>query len=434
MTGPTNGTDSAGSVAPAEDAVRDAVQDAYRREWAQVLATTVRAAGDLDVAEECVQEAFVSALTSWHDSGVPANPGAWLTTAARNKALNVRRRASTLQSKLPLLIEPISELGPDALEEVPVIADDRLRLVFTCCHPALSFDTQVALTLRLVCGLSTADIARTFLVSEPTMAARITRGKKKIQVARIPITMPQADDVTERLGAVLTVIDLFFTAGHTASSGDRLLDREVCIRSIELARLLRSLVPGSAEVAGLLALLLLTDSRRDARVDGDGELVLLAQQDRRLWDGIEITEGLGLAVTALASPDAGRFALQAGIAAEHARASSEAATDWARIVELYDRLMEVWPTPVVALNRAVAVAMAAGPAAGLAALDLVASDPSLRDYHYVPAARADLLRRLGQTEEAAEQYRQALLLVGNDVERRFLQRRLAQVTAEVTRK
>ena len=427
-------TGSTDSVDPAGDAVRDAVQDAYRREWAQVLATTVRAAGDLDLAEECVQEAFVSALTSWHDNGVPTNPGAWLTTTARNKALNVRRRASTLQSKLPLLIEPISEPGADALEEVPVIADDRLRLVFTCCHPALSFETQVALTLRLVCGLSTADIARTFLVSEPTMAARITRGKKKIQVARIPITMPQDDDISERLDVVLTVIDLFFTAGHTASSGDQLLDREVCIRSIELARLLRSLVPGSAEVAGLFALVLLTDSRRDARVDGDGELVLLAQQNRRLWDGDEINEGLALAATALAAPDAGRFALQAGIAAEHARAPSEGDTDWARIVELYDRLMVVWPTPVVGLNRAVAVAMAAGPVAGLAELDLVASDPTLRDYHYVPATRADLLRRLGQAEEAAEEYRQALLLVGNDVERRFLQRRLAEVTAEVTQK
>ena len=416
------------------DSVRDAVQDAYRREWAQVLATTVRAAGDLDLAEDCVQEAFVSALTAWLDSGVPTNPGAWLTITARNKALNARRRASTLQSKLPLLIQPLDEQGPDGLEEVPVIADDRLRLVFTCCHPALSFETQVALTLRLVCGLSTADIARTFLVSEPTMAARITRGKKKIQVARIPITMPQSDDVAKRLDAVLTVIDLFFTAGHTASSGDRLLDREVCIRSIELARLLRSLVPRSAEVAGLLALLLLTDSRRDTRVDGDGELVLLGQQDRTRWDTAEIVEGLRVAAAALESPEAGRFALQAGIAAEHVRAPSEPATDWARVVELYDRLMDVWPTPVVALNRAVAVAMAAGPAAGLAELDLVASDPSLRGYHYVPAARADLLRRLGHTAEAAEEYRQALMLVGNDVERRFLQRRLAEVTTEVTQK
>jgi RNA polymerase sigma-70 factor (ECF subfamily) len=415
-------------VTEPSDTVRDALQDAYRREWAQVLAATVRAAGDLDIAEECVQDAFVSAIDAWEQKGIPANTGAWLTTAARNRALNQRRSASTLRAKLHLLIQPESVPGPDAVEEVPVIADDRLRLVFMCCHPALSFETQTALTLRLVCGLPTADIARTFLVSEATMAARITRGKKKIRVARIPIIMPEAKDIDERLDAVLTVIDLFFTAGHTASSGDRLLDREVCIRAIEISRLLYSLVPGNTEVCGLLALLLLSDSRRDARANASGDLVLLADQDRAKWDAAEIQEGLALVGRALSGSTVGAFTLRAAIAAVHASAASDADTDWPQIVRLYDELLKVWPTPVVALNRSVAVAMSDGPAAGLAELDAVASDPALTEYHYVPAARADLLRRLGRSAESAEEYRQALLLVGNDVERRFLQQRLAEVT------
>lgn len=406
---------------------REAVDDAYRREWATVLAATVRVAGDLDLAEECVQEAFVTALERWDFDGVPDRPGAWLTTTARRKALDQLRRGATLRRKIPLLIEPEEQ---EEGHEVTVIADDRLRLVFTCCHPALAPETQVALTLRLVCGLPTAAIARTFLVSEATMAARITRGKKKIAIARIPFAMPAERDVQERLDAVLTTIHLFFTAGHTAPGAQELLDREMTRRAIGLARLLDELIPGRAEVQGLLALLLLTDARREARVSSSGDLVLLEDQDRSQWDSGQIVEGERLAARALAGPAPhGRFALQAGIAAVHGRSASWAETDWTLIVQIYDELDLVWPSPVVRLNRAAALAMAEGPEAGLLALDELSGDPALRRYHYLPAARADLLRRLGRDAEAADQYRQALLLVDNEVERRFLQRRLVDVTA-----
>jgi RNA polymerase sigma-70 factor (ECF subfamily) len=414
-------------VSDTADTTRDAIDDAYRREWAQVLATTVRVAGDLDIAEECVQEAFASALTAWGEDGVPNNPGAWLTTVAKRKALDQLRRASTARAKLPLLIEPESSESVDGDEETSVISDDRLRLVFTCCHPSLASETQVALTLRLVCGLPTPSIAQTFLVSEATMAARITRGKKKIAVAHIPFVMPRPEDLDERLDAVLTVIHLFFTAGHTASSGQDLVDHEVVVRAIELGRQLSALLPRRPEVQGLLALMLLTDARGKTRVDANGELVLLADQDRLQWDCQQIEEGLALAPNVVDSP--GRFALQAAIAAVHGSAPSARDTDWPRIVMLYDALLRAWPSPVVALNRAAAIAMAQGPQTGLAALDEVASVSALRGYHYVPAARADLLRKLGRDAEAAEEYRRALVLVGNDVERRFLQRRLAAVTA-----
>ena len=407
--------------------VRQAVDDAYRREWTQVLATTVRVTGDLDIAEECVQEAFVIALDKWSIDGVPHNPGAWLTTTARRKALDQVRRDSTLRSKLPLLLEP--EAVADEGEGASVIGDDRLRLVFTCCHPSLGADTQVALTLRLVCGLSTEDIARTFLVSESTMAARITRGKKKIQIARIPFAMPQEVDLADRLDAALTVIHLFYTAGHTATVGSNLVNDEVARRAIDLARLLYELMPDQGEVEGLLALLLLTHARRESRLDVDGNLVLLSEQDRSKWDRAFLSEGLLLAGLALSRAEPlGRYALQAAIAAVHARAESADATDWPMIVQLYDDLEIVWPSPVVRLNRAVAVGMADGPQAGLAVVEELESDPALRRYHYLPATRADLLRRMGRSEEAAEAYRRALVLVGNDVERRFLQRRLAEVT------
>lgn len=416
-----------GAVTPVSGAAA-AVEDAYRREWARVLGATVRVAGDLDLAEECVQEAFVAALETWSTNGVPAKPGAWLTTAAKRKAIDQLRRASSLRGKLSLLIEPDSATANEDEPEESVIADDRLRLVFTCCHPSLAPETQGALTLRLVCGLPTGDIARLFLVSESTMAARITRGKRKIEVARIPFVMPRPADLDERLDAVLTVILLFFTAGHTAASGDALVDREVVVRSLQLGRLLHELVPGDREVAGLLALMLLTDARREARTDDAGELVLLADQDRSRWDVGQVGEGRSLADQALGgSGRPGRFALQAGIAAVHAGAPSASETDWPAIVGLYDRLGAVWPSPVVELNRAVAVSMALGPEAGLAALADIESTPELRGYHYLPAARADLLRRLGRRDEAADQYRQALISVGNDVERRFLKSRLAEV-------
>jgi RNA polymerase sigma-70 factor (ECF subfamily) len=405
-----------------------AVADAYRSEWARVLAATVRVCGDIDLAEESVQEAFVAAITDWDAHGVPERPGAWLTTTARRKALDQIRRSATLRAKLPLLVEP--ELAPDPAdrEEASVIADDRLRLVFTCCHPSLAPDTQVALTLRLVCGLPTADIASAFLVSESTMAARITRGKKKIQMARIPFVIPRRSDLPQRLDAVLTVIHLFFTAGHTASSGDSLVDREITIRAIELGRLLLSLVPRSPEVAGLLALMLLSDARRDARLDTSGNLVLLADQDRNRWDRAELIEGRALAEGALnAGGERGRFALQAGIAALHAEAGTAEATDWRRIVQLYDALLEAWPSPVVALNRAVAVSKVDGPEAGLRAVEAMDDDPQLARYLYLPATQADFLRQLGRHEEAAARYRRALTLAENGPERRFLQHRLRTV-------
>jgi RNA polymerase sigma-70 factor (ECF subfamily) len=411
--------------------VRQAVDDAYRREWTQVLATTVRVTGDLDVAEECVQEAFVAALDKWSKDGVPDKPGAWLTTTARRKALDQVRRDSTLRSKLPLLLEPeaVAEAGADEGDGASVIGDDRLRLVFTCCHPSLASETQIALTLRLVCGLPTEDIARTFLVSESTMAARITRGKKKIQVARIPFAMPQEEDLAGRLDAVLTVIHLFYTAGHTATIGSSLVNDEVARRAIDLARLLYVLMPDRGEVEGLLALLLLTNARRESRLDTEGNLVLLSEQDRSKWDRTSLSEGLRFAGQALSRPEPlGRYALQAAIAAVHARAANADATDWPMIVQLYDDLENVWPSPVVRLNRAVAVGMADSPEAGLAVLEDLEDDPALRSYHYLPSTRADLLRRMGRREEAAEAYRRALVLVGNDVERRFLQRRLAEVT------
>lgn len=406
----------------------DALDDAYRREWAFVLAATVRVAGSIDVAEECVQDAFVAAIGAWSQHGVPDNPGAWLTTVARRRALDELRRDKTLQSKLPLLIErDADELDPADLVEDSVVTDDRLRLVFTCCHPALSAETQAALTLRLVCGLSTPRIARAFLVSEATMAARITRGKKKIEVAQIPYAIPAESELPERLDTVLTVIHLFFTAGHTASSRDELVDAEVVGRSIDLARMLHQLLPYESEVQGLLALLLLTDVRRQTRVDPSGGLVLLKDQDRSRWDAAQIDEGRSLVVLALMSRPPGRFALQAAIAAVHAGAPSYEETDWSELLGLYDVLLDVWPSPVVELNRAVVVAELRGPEAGLAVVDGIASDGQLDRYSYLPATRADLLRRLNRRDEAALSYEQAIALVDNDVERAFLQDRLVEV-------
>ncbi len=406
----------------------DALDDAYRREWAFVLAATVRVAGSLDVAEECVQDAFVAAIGAWSERGVPDNPGAWLTTTARRRALDQLRRDRTLRSKLPLLIEPdANEPDPADLLEDSVVTDDRLRLVFTCCHPALSAETQAALTLRLVCGLSTPRIARAFLVSEATMAARITRGKKKIEVARIPFAIPAESELPERLDTVLTVIHLFFTAGHTASSGDELVDAEVVGRSMDLARLLHQLLPYESEVQGLLALLLLTDVRSQTRVDSNGSLVLLKDQNRSRWDGAQINEGRSLVALALTRRPPGRFALQAAIAAVHAGAPLYEETDWAELLGLYDVLLTVWPSPVVALNRAVVVAELRGPEEGLAIVDAIDAVGQLDRYAYLPATRADLLRRLNRRSEAARSYEQAIELVDNDVERVFLQDRLAEV-------
>jgi RNA polymerase sigma-70 factor, ECF subfamily len=410
--------------------VREAVAEAHRREWAFVLAATVRVAGDVDLAEECVQDAYVAALDAWARDGVPRRPGAWLTTAARRRALDAHRRDRTLRAKLPLLVESAEQLPAEAaLSDDEVIPDDRLRLVFTCCHPALAREAQVALTLRLVCGLTTAEIAAAFLVQEPTLAARLTRAKKKIAAARIPYRVPEAAELPDRLDAVLTVVHLVFTTGHTAPTGDSVVRVDLVERSLELARMLHRLMPDEREVRGLLALLLLGEARRPARTDAAGRLVLLADQDRDAWDSRLADEGRALVVEALRGGRPGRFALQAAIAALHAEAPSYEETDWAQVVALYDELLRVWPSPVVVLNRAAAVAEASGPAAALVEVDALAGDPRLGAYHYLPATRADLLRRLGRYGDAAQAYRDALALVRNDVERDFLRRRLAEVWA-----
>jgi RNA polymerase sigma-70 factor, ECF subfamily len=418
-----------GSRPAAKNAIAAAVADAHRREWAFVLAATARVTRDLDAAEECVQDAYVAALDAWARQGVPRNPGAWLTTAARHRALDTLRRDRTLRTKLPLLIVP--ELPPGAQAEgadgKDVIADDRLRLIFTCCHPALAREAQVALTLRLVCGLSTAEIAKAFVVSEPTMAARVTRAKKKISAARIAYRVPEAAELPDRLDAVLTVLHLLYTTGHTDPHGAGLVRPELVERAVALARMLRELMPDEPEVTGLLALLLITDARRMTRSDANGALLLLEHQDRSLWDAAAIAAGSALVLESLRAGRPGRFALQAAIAAVHAEAPSYEATDWPQLLVLYDRLLRAWPSPVVALNRAVVVAMVRGPAAALEEIDRLEEDGRLDGYRYLPAAKADLLRRLGRRDRALRSYRRALELTENATERAFLAGRIAEM-------
>ena len=403
-----------------------AVAEAHRREWAFVLAATVRATRDLDLAEECVQDAYAQALSTWGPRGVPANPGAWLTTVARRRAVDLLRREERLRKTLPLLLDDRVVPGPGDVEDEDV-PDDRLRLIFTCCHTAIALESQVALTLRLLCGLTTAEVARAFLVTEPTMAARITRAKKKIAAARIPYRVPPADELPARIEAVLTVVHLLFTTGHTAPAGEDLVRRDLVERSLDLARMLRGLLPDDADVAGLLALILLTDARRATRVAENGRLLLLEDQDRSRWDRQAISEGVALVREALKRRPPGRYALMAAIAAVHAEAPSWNETDWAEVVALYDLLVDIWPSPVVALNRAVAVGLAEGPAAGLRAVDALAGEPQLAGYAYLAAARADFLRRLGRIEEARAAYREALELTENGTERDFLASRLRQL-------
>ncbi len=399
--------------------VGSVVAELHRREWAAVLAATVRVARDLDLAEECVQEAYVQALERWTRDGLPRNPAGWLVTAARRRAMDAIRHAEVERAKLPLLLEP--EMGDPAV-------NDRLSLVFICCHPALAQDAQVALTLRLVCGVNTGDIAHAFLVSEPTMAARVTRAKKKIAAARIPFRVPGGAELADRLDAVLSVIHLLYTTGHTAPTGDRLQRIELADRAVDLGRMLHELMPDEPEVRGLLALMLLLNARRATRTDAQGHLLVLGEQDRSQWDGAAIAEGRALILQGLRP---GRYLLQAAIAALHAEAPTYDATDWPQIVTLYDALYQVWPSPVVALNRTVAVAMADGPAVALRDLEILESDPRLAGYRYLPAIKADLLRRLGRRAEAADAYRSALALADNAAERDFL---TAQLDATTSRK
>ena len=402
-----------------------------------MLAATVRVTRDLGAAEEAVQDAYVAALAAWERDGVPARPGAWLTTVARRNALNALARRDTLRSKLPLLVGP--DEGGDGDEREPGAGgpgdpsgfpDDRLRLVFTCCHPALSREAQVALTLRLVCGVSTADIAHAFLVSEPTMAARLTRAKRKIAAAGIPYAVPGPAELPARLDAVLTVVHLLSTTGHTAPSGDELVRVDLAERALDLARMLHALLPDAPEAAGLLALVLVHQARQGTRTDEAGRLARLADQDRSAWDRDAIAEADRLVVAALTAGrrdgrPPGRYALQAAIAALHAQAPSHAETDWPQILTLYDALLAAWPSPVVALNRAVALARVEGPEAALAVVEELERDGRLAGYRYLPATKADLLRRLGRHEEAVEAYRAALALTENAAERAFLADRLA---------
>jgi RNA polymerase sigma-70 factor (ECF subfamily) len=404
-------------------AVAQAVADAHRREWAFVLAATVRVTRDLDAAEEAVQDAYVQALRTWARDGVPERPGAWLTTVARRTALNAMRRRRRLESYLPLLLErEDTEMRDFETDEIP---DDRLRLIFTCCHPALAPEAQIALTLRLVCGVATRDIASALLVTETTMAARLTRAKKKIAAARIPYVVPAADDLPERVDTVLTVIHLLYATGHTAHSGPELVRDELTGRALDLARMLGVLLPDDREAAGLLALLLVHHARRATRTDPQGRLLRLEDQDRSRWDGDLIAEADRLVVGALRAGPPGRFTLQAAIAALHAQAPSYPETDWPQILALYDQLLRVWPSPVVALNRAVALAMVDGPAAALAEIDALERDGRLAGYRYLPATKADLLHRLGRDAEAAAAYQAALALSDNAAEQEFLAARIS---------
>ncbi len=405
-----------------------AVDSLYRAEWGRILATLIRLFGDFDVAEESAQEAFAAALDNWAKEGVPEFPRAWIIQTAKHKAIDRLRRQTRLSEKLESygqLIETVEEPQYDT-EEIP---DDRLRLIFTCCHPALALEGQVALTLRTLGGLETDEIARAFLVPTPTMAQRLVRAKRKIRDAGIPYRVPDVNDMPERLDAVLTAIYLIFNEGYAATKGGPLVRGDLCTEAIRLARLLRNLLAPEppAEVTGLLALMLLHDSRRDARLDEAGNLVTLEDQDRTRWNPRQINEAVPLVDEALRGV-AGPYTIEAAISAVHCRATRSADTDWKQIVRLYDLLQQMMSSPVVSLNRAVAVAMAEGPESGLRILDQLESGGELNDYHLFHAARADLLRREGSLAEAAQSYKRALELVTNESERRFLEKRLREVT------
>jgi RNA polymerase sigma-70 factor (ECF subfamily) len=407
----------------------EAVEDAFRQEWGRVVATLIRITGDWDLAEECAQDAFERALKRWPTDGIPSRPGAWLSTVARNRALDRLRRKKTEIIKVQEAIELSTPNDPIETDGDPRdISDDRLRLIFTCCHPALPFEARIALTLRTLAGLTTAEIARAFLVPEATMAKRLVRAKHKIAEAAIPYRVPPAHLLPARVTGVLAVLYLLYNEGYSVSSGDEPLQMNLSEEAIRLSRALAQLMPDEPEAAGLLALMLLQHSRRRARVDGEGELVALEDQDRSLWEREEIDEATSLLEDALRKGRAGPYQLQAAIAACHADANRAAGTDWDEIAALYERLATIMPSPVVELNRAVAVAMADGPAVGLALVEALAAAGELQGYHLFHATRADLLRRLGRTTEAAESYRQALALTASPAERRFLSHRLAEVT------
>ncbi|WP_237057276.1 RNA polymerase sigma factor [Microbulbifer sediminum] len=402
------------------------LNELYQKESSRVLSTLIRLLGDFDLAEEALHDAFAAALTQWPGGGIPDNPRAWLVSTGRFKAIDQLRRKARFDVSYEDVAERLEAELVAGEEEEHGIEDDRLRLIFTCCHPGLAPEARLALTLREVCGLTTEEIARAFITATPTLAQRIVRAKAKIRDAGIPYEVPEADQLAERLESVLQVIYLIFNEGYSASVGDTLLRHDLAAEAIRLARLLCTLLP-EPEAMGLLALLLLQDSRRAARVTADGDLVLLEQQDRALWDRQQISEGSNLVVRALASRRFGPYTLQAAIAALHAEADSVEATDWPQIVGLYDALLTLTPSPVIELNRAVAVAMRDGPAQGLHLIDSLLARGELIDYHLSHAARADLHRRLDRKDEARAAYRRALELVQQGPEQRFLARRLAEL-------
>jgi len=407
------------------------VDAAFRDEWGRVVATLIRTTGDWDLAEECAQDAFAMALQRWPSDGIPGRPGAWLTTAARNRAIDVLRRRAVGAAKLREVaaMSPADSPGPfETQTDHGGVPDDRLRLMFTCCHPALALEARVALTLRTLAGLTTAEIARAFLASEPTMAKRLVRAKQKIQHAGIPYRVPPAHLLPERVPGVLGVLYLLFNEGYSASAGADLVRQNLSGEAIRLARVLGRLMPTEPETGGLLALMLLHDARRSARLDAAGDLVTLEEQDRSLWDTASIAEGVSVLEAAMRQGRPGPYQVQAAIAACHATASRAEETDWVQIALLYERLAEFLPTPVVELNRAVAVGMASGPSAGLELVAALEASGKLDGYHLLPATRADFLRRLGRFPEAATAYAEALELARTEAERRYLSRRLAETS------